>query len=315
MQNTKTRLQFRGSGSEYFGIEIVNYFLTGITLGMYYPWAKAKKLKYLYGSTSLQNERFTFHGTGKEMFKGFIKVVALMIAFYVGMVGLAMTGDSTLLAIGIGVFYIGLFLLIPIAIHGSLRYRLSRTSLKSIHFGYRGEVGELIKKYFKGLFLSLITLNFYAPWFIVELRKYIIGNIRYGDVEMKFTGKGEELFKIYLKGLILTMITFGIYGFWFQAAVLRYEYEHMKVVQNGKELDMDLDVTGGELFGLILVNLLIVMFTFGLGAPFVTIRTMKFIAERITIIGELDLDIVQQTEEDYKDATGEDMLDALEIEL
>ena len=70
-------LKFYGKGGALFGILIANFFLTIITLGLYYPWAKARKMKYLYAETELDNSRFNFHGTGQEMFKGFIKAIAI----------------------------------------------------------------------------------------------------------------------------------------------------------------------------------------------------------------------------------------------
>ena len=70
-------IEFFGKGSEYFSIMIVNWLLTIITLGLYYPWAKAKKLRYIYGQTALNSERFHFSGTGKEMFLGYIKVIII----------------------------------------------------------------------------------------------------------------------------------------------------------------------------------------------------------------------------------------------
>ena len=70
-QSQNYSLEFHGKGSEFFSIMIVNWLLTLVTLGLYYPWARAKKLRYIYGQTELNNERFHFAGTGKEMFKGF----------------------------------------------------------------------------------------------------------------------------------------------------------------------------------------------------------------------------------------------------
>ena len=46
--NIKLRLEFTGSGSEYFRIWIVNLLLTLVTLGLYYPWAKVRRLRYFY---------------------------------------------------------------------------------------------------------------------------------------------------------------------------------------------------------------------------------------------------------------------------
>lgn len=44
-------IEFTGSGSEYFRIWIVNLLLTLVTLGIYYPWAKVRRLRYFYGNT------------------------------------------------------------------------------------------------------------------------------------------------------------------------------------------------------------------------------------------------------------------------
>jgi uncharacterized membrane protein YjgN (DUF898 family) len=38
-------LEFKGEGSAFFGILIVNWILTVLTLGFYYPWARAKQLQ------------------------------------------------------------------------------------------------------------------------------------------------------------------------------------------------------------------------------------------------------------------------------
>jgi len=85
-QTQNYRLEFFGKGSDYFAIMIVNWLLTLFTFGLYYPWARAKRLSYVYSQTSLNDDRFHFSGTGKEMFRGFIKVIlfymAIMVLFY-----------------------------------------------------------------------------------------------------------------------------------------------------------------------------------------------------------------------------------------
>ncbi|MFT6387486.1 MAG: hypothetical protein ACJAUP_000857 [Cellvibrionaceae bacterium] len=42
-------LRFEGKGFEYFKIWMVNILLTIVTLGLYYPWAKVRHLRYFYG--------------------------------------------------------------------------------------------------------------------------------------------------------------------------------------------------------------------------------------------------------------------------
>nr|WP_290933665.1 DUF898 family protein [Haliscomenobacter sp.] len=82
LDDQNRQLSFWGEGSKLFGIFIVNMLLTLLTLGLYYPWARAATLKYLYQETEFEGSRFTFHGTGKEMFVGFIKAVGIILALY-----------------------------------------------------------------------------------------------------------------------------------------------------------------------------------------------------------------------------------------
>jgi len=55
------KLKFFGAGSTYFGIVILNLLLTIVTLGLYYPWAKAAYRKYTWNEIEMKGSRFTFH--------------------------------------------------------------------------------------------------------------------------------------------------------------------------------------------------------------------------------------------------------------
>src|SRR5215510_8374244 len=69
------RLQFHGSAQTLFGIWIVNVFLTLLTLGVYYFWAKVRIREYLLSQTSFEGDRFAYHGTGTELLIGWIKAM------------------------------------------------------------------------------------------------------------------------------------------------------------------------------------------------------------------------------------------------
>ena len=55
------------------------------------------------------------------------------------------------------------------------------------------------------------------------------------------------------------------------------------------------------------------LFTLGLGTPWAIMRTMRFTYNNMDIIGDINADRLQQTEEEYKDATGEDFSDMLDL--
>jgi uncharacterized membrane protein YjgN (DUF898 family) len=311
----KNLLKFNGNHGQLVGLRIVNNILTAITLGFYYPWAKVSILKYLYSETEYMQTRFVFHGLGKEVFKGFLKALLIFGALYGFLLYAISTHDQSMFYLGLIVFYVGFFLLIPLAIHGSYRYRLSRTSWRGIHFGYRGNLKEFYKLYLKNIFLSVITFGIYSSWMHVEVNSYIRRNIRFGNIEFRYDGQGKDLFFIKLKGLLLSLITFGIYSFWYYKDLIAFEVNNTKMIQNGKEIELKSTLTAGQIFSMLITNYFIIIFTLGIGTGIAINRVLRVAFENIAFDSEIDPDAILQTEEEYKDATGGDLAGFLDISI
>ena len=306
------RFQFLGKGSEYFSIMIVNWLLTLITLGIYYPWARAKRLKYIFGQTALNDERFHFAGTGKEMFRGFVKVILFYIIL---MGGYILFLFNQLLLPGILFFLLLFFAIYPLIIHGSFRYRMSRTSYRGIRFGYRGDRSELIKNCYKWGFFTIITFGIYGAWFDMNVRRYTHQNIRYGDVEFFNDCHGGDWFLLNLKGYLLTLITLGIYFFWWQRDMFEYYIDNMSITKGEQKIRCCSVATGGGFFKLLVGNLLLIIFTLGFGKAWAEMRTQRFIWNNVELDGNINLDEIHQTEEEYTNAFGEGAMDFFEIDL
>ncbi len=308
----KYKLDFYGKGGEFFGIIIVNWLLTIITLGFYYPWAKAKQLNFLYGSTSLNNDRFSFHGTGKEMFIGFIKAIFVFALIY----GISiMFIYMQMPIIGILLLYAGILGIIPLAIHGSYRYRMSRTSWRGIRFGYRGNRNEFMLSFYKWILLTLVTFGIYGAWLSINVRRYVMSNVKMGDVSFKYEASGGDYFWLNFKSYFLSIITLGVYSFWWYSDLFAFYVNNLSLEKGEEKINLKSTATGGDFFGLLIVNLLIIVFTLGLGYAWVVARTMKFLTDHIEMEGNIDLDTINQTEEDFNDATGEDIGDFLNLDF
>ena len=304
------KLSFHGQGKTYFGIVIVNWLLTVITLGFYFPWAKARNLQFLYGSTALENDRFAFHGTGKEMFIGFLKSIVIFGVIY-GILFLFIYLDMTML--GAIIFYFAFIAILPIAIHGSYRYRFSRTSWRGIRFGYRGDRSELFVNFFKWIFFTIITLGIYGAWMEIKLRRYLLSNVRAGNVEFKYKGIGSEYFLLNIKGYLLTIITLGIYSFWWYKDLFAYYVDNLSLQKENQQIKLRSIATVGGIFKMAMGNFLLVIFTLGLGYAWAITRTMNFMTSNIKLEGNMDLNTIEQTEDDYNDATGDDLTGLLDI--
>jgi len=306
------KLSWSGDGATLFGILIVNWLLTGLTLGLYYPWAKARQLEYIYGQTRLNKENFSFHGTGNEMFKGFIKAILLLGSVYAIFLYLVSQGSTGL---GLVFFYAAFVLIIPIAIHGSYRYRMSRTSWRGIRFGYRGNRNTLLRMFLEGVFLSIITLGLYSPFLTNNIRTYIWDHVRFGSLKFSFNGSGARYFVLFLGGYFLTLITLGIYGFWWAKSLFSFYVDNMEIRHEDGVIRLKSTATVSDFFELLVINFFTIVLTLGLGAAWVTNRTMLFMTRHIKLEGEFELDRLIQVQEDFRDATGDEAGDLLDIDF
>ncbi|MBK7692282.1 MAG: DUF898 domain-containing protein [Bacteroidetes bacterium] len=312
MENKTYSLRSIGQGSELFKIWIVNLLLQIVTLGLYYPWGKANQLKYLYENTLFEEDPFQFTGTGKEMFIGFIKALLFLILIY-GIFFL--TAYAGFPIIGATIFFLCFTAIIPLMIHGAYRYRMSRTSWRGIRFGYRGDRKQLYWLFIKGILLTLVTFGIYGSWFVIELRNYVISNIKIGNGKFQYRGNGTDFFVLNLVGYLLTIVTLGIYGFWWQKNLFAYYIDNMTIENDGEAIRFKSKATAGGFFSLLVVNVLLIIFTIGLATPWVVMRTLQFIFNNIELEGNLDLNKLVQTEDSYTDATAEDLADFFDFDV
>jgi uncharacterized membrane protein YjgN (DUF898 family) len=147
----------------------------------------------------------------------------------------------------------------------------------------------------------------------MKLRTYIIENIRMGDAKFSYAGKGGEFFVMNLVGYILSIFTLGIYIFWWQRDIFRFFINNTRMHRNDQQVTFKATATAGGFFRLIVGNLFLVLFTLGLGLPWAITRSLRFVANNIAIEGNISLDELEQQQEEFTDATGDDMADLLDF--
>jgi uncharacterized membrane protein YjgN (DUF898 family) len=305
------RMNFAATGKDFFGIFVVNWLFTILSFGLYYPFARARTMHYLYGETSFEGSRLYFSGTGKEMFKGFIVAIAVIISLNL-LFFLCSYNDFYW---GLLLIYIAYTLLIPIAIHGSMRYRMSRTSWRGIRFGYRGNRKDLMLKFIAWGLLTIVTFGIYWSWMTMNIRSYVFEHTRIGNARFKFHGQGSDYFLINLVGYILTFLTLGIYYPWWRRNILTFYIENLSLHQDDKKMLMRFRGTGNELLPILLGNLLIIIFTLGFGYPYTIVREMNYIFKNLDMRGTLEFSNIQQSEANFRNAAGEDIGDMLDINI
>lgn len=308
------KLRFHGTGGSLFGIHIVNMLLTALTLGIYYFWGKVKVRNYVFSQSEFEGDRFAYHGTGKELLIGWLKGMVILAAIYgVSFAFLYLSGERSVRGQLLFLLFLLpplLFGLVPIAIAGAWRYRLSRSSWRNIRFSFRGHTREFMKLYAPGLLLTMVTLGFYGPIFSCKIRKFLLDRTWFGNAPFSFDGDGKELVGPYAVAFFLGLPTLGLSWFWYAARQHRYLWSHTRF----GGADFGCSITGGSLFWLEFVNGILLVVTLGFAQPWVLVRTVRFMFERISLHGSLDLAVIEQ-EAREAGATGEGIADLLDTEL
>lgn len=164
---------FHGRWQEFLPIAATNLLLTIVTLGIYRFWAKTRERRYLWSRTQFIDERLEWAGTGKEMFIGFLIVMAIFVPLLVivqfGVQALAFRGHALAAGVlGLGT-YLAIFYLVGLALFRALRYRLSRTYWHGIRGGsddggWNYGVSALWK-----YVVGFLTFGLLIPWTMVTL--------------------------------------------------------------------------------------------------------------------------------------------------
>ena len=302
-----SQISLLADGSELFAMRVLNLLLSLLTLGGYSFWGKAKVRRYVCGQAEYLGDRFAFHGTGRELLRGWMRSLpALGFIFLVpNIVPLFWQHPYSIVAAQIAAFA-ALAILWPVARIGAYRYRMNRMSWRGIRFSYRGKAMPYLGASLLGYLITVLTLGIYWPFVQNRLRKALYNKTYFGDGDFHFSGRGRDLLPAWLFALPLTMFSFGVAWAWWSALRQRYFWAHTTFAGSRFRCT----ATGAQLLGLWIVNFLIIVPTLGLGMSWVMLRTLRFWTEHLEIVQTPDLSGFRQ-DEYATSAVGESYADFL----
>lgn len=299
---------YHGSASALFALILKHIALTIVTLGLFIPWAKTERRKYVFQNVEIDGHRLRYHGTGRELFFGYLKAVAAyLVVIALPLAVRAVFGDSA--AVGVQ-FVMGLVLLavIPGVIYSAGRYLLSRTSWRGIRFGRQAGAGPYASAFLKGYILTVFTLGFYAPVWMNRLYRIETTRSYLGSLSFGYDGSDKEAFSIGLKGILLSLVTCGLYLPFYQAEMLKFQLGHTTLGNvRGESL-----ISGVDMFMLTMLQAVGLTLTLGLGFPLVMTYTLRYMLERTRFVGELDFESLSQVPSDG-DAAGDGAAGVLDV--
>jgi len=192
---------FTGKTSEYFKIWIVNGLLTVLTLGIYSAWAKVRTNRYMYGNIYLDNEPFAYTAMPVNILKGRLLALGFFVVY-----SLSGQYSQTLYII----LTLSLLPIIPWVIVNSLRFRGKYTLYKNIPFIFKGDYLDAFK-YFILIYIWVpLTLGIIIPYIYYKQKEYIINNLYFGILPIKYKGKASIFYIAFIAATIITMLSAGV---------------------------------------------------------------------------------------------------------
>lgn len=333
---------FTGGGGEYFRIWIVNLLLSIITLGIYSAWAKVRRTRYFYDSTSVAGTSFDYHGNPIAILKGRI-IAALFIVAYNIAFKISAPAGFVLLAI--------LMLLVPWLVWKSYQFKLYNTSYRGIRFGFRGSAGRVYFVYLLLPVLTFLTAYLLMPFTHQRIKKFQHEESRYGSTHFSFHGTAGSFYKTYLIVFLIGMAGAAVIGFGFGfggvfrtgalkhasgAAIagfalfifLLYAWLFsmypiflaliQNLIWNGTALGahrFESRLKPGSMVFIAVTNLIGIVATLGLFIPFAQVRAIKYRVESMSLVPAGSLDEFVAATQAQASATGEGMADLLDFDL
>ena len=334
---TTYTVEFTASAGEYFRIWIVNLALTILTLGIYSAWAKVRKKRYFYGHTLIDGDSFDYRANPLSILKGRIIAVVLFAAYtFGGKISPVLGGIAALV----------LLFAMPWLIVRSLAFNAHNSAYRNIRFNFRGAYGEPLKLIIGGGLLVIISLGIGYPYLKARLVRFAARNHDYGTTSFELRDIVGSFYRVYLWALGLVILGFVVLGMVagglgafknmrggfsglfvvfmiasYAIYLLVYAYVHAhttNVTWNALTigpLRFESALRGRDLAGLYLVNILAIIVTLGLATPWAVVRTMRYRAQKTTLVAAGSLADFVAAESGSVSATGEEVGEMFDIDF
>lgn len=340
-------VRFTGDGGEYFRIWIVNLLLIILTLGIYSPWAKVRRLQYFYRHTEVAGSSFDFHGRPVAILVG--RILALLMF---GLYNYYSRIRSPITVVVLLVIAIAM----PWLLRNSFRFRLFNTSWRGLRFSFHGSLGGAYRVFLLNGVLTVFTAYLLAPFAHQRLKAYQHGNARLGQTPFSFHAGAGTFYLIYLLWLVAFIGIFviaaaagvgGVFTAMAQAAkgggkpdphamltLIGVLYGAILVlallvgpafqalisnaVWNNTRLGghrFECRQTAWGLMGIQVSNFVLVLLTLGFFAPWAMIRSARYRIECMSIVPATDLQEFVAGDRDEVAALGQEAAAVFDIDI
>lgn len=339
-----SEFRFIGTGTQYFGIWIVNLLLSILTFGIYSAWAKVRRQQFFYQHTLLDEHRFDYTGDPIRILIGRIVAVAVLAIHSVTQ------SFSLSLATLIGVL---IFLLFPWLIKQTYIFTARNSRYRNIRFHFSGNLLGAYLTYILWPILSILTLGLLMPFAYYAHKQYFFSCMRFGKHKVKLALTVGQVYGVYFKTTLLfialcaliilmlivlnsstdfsalwkqkaakdvvgSLLVFPLFLFSFLVCYSFFNAQLTNIVWSSIQIEKNQfksNITTLGLLWISVTNWLLLMLTVGLFHPWAKVRMTKYRLENMSITWQIDSDTLMGSVQEDTSAMGEEVADFLGFDL
>ncbi|EAT12122.1 DUF898 domain-containing protein [Bermanella marisrubri] len=294
------QFQFKGDGTEYFKIWIVNILLTIVTFGIYSAWATVRNKRYFYSNLYIDNHNFRYLASPITILKGRLIAIAIFIAYSV------ISQMSPVLGLGLAICFL---IAVPWIICRAQTFDRNMSAYRNIRFGFHGNYLEALMAYIVWPILGVLSLGILMPMAILKSHQFTIANTSYGtsrfDYKATYGDYGIIMLTLIGAGLMLWFVVWAlqfmslapvsilvmIVGYF--ALMVYMSTSILNLMFNQTEIEEHRFVAQVPAVGfakVLIINTFLTMITLGLYLPAAQVRMAKFVSENVelNVVGSLE---------------------------
>lgn len=334
----------------FLWLSLKNGLLNIITLTLYRFWGKTEVRRRVWAGTAVNDERLEYTGRGVELFLGFLVALLLvglpflLVVFGAQLLGPAVAGVLLLAT------YAFLGYLWGVGQFTAFRYMASRTAWRGVRFHLSGSALAYGWAFLWYGFVTVVSLGWFWPAAARRLAGRLWGGLEFGDRRMTFDldrARERSVYDAYLIAWMLTVVLYfalmgaffglgltvregeepslgfiagvylllGLFALAYAAIYAIYRGAALESVAHGLSFEgatFKLTISWRDMAWLSVTNILLLLVTLGFLMPLVQARSARFLINRLTSRGEVDLAAIHQSAA-AGPRTGEGLADAFGI--
>jgi uncharacterized membrane protein YjgN (DUF898 family) len=184
-------------------------------------------------------------------------------------------------------------------------------------FKFKGRAGPLYPTYALCWFLSLVAIVVFIFLFGAEAAALFGPEVQKVFDEIGKPDAQPTPEQIWTAGTVITVLAVSFIAMFLVIPMLWAIYSAKELATFARytsagNATFRLNATAGSLISLVIVNLMILIFTLGIGRPFMQQRLIRYMCDRLEVIGTIDVERIAQSQAAL-DRTGEGLADAFDL--